>query len=138
MAPIPSRECEPKGTDFNRGEIFRVLKAGGFSGVLNQKVQLTKIGAIEIKNTCLNLYVYTFTSESKGGPKGARHMATRLLILSNTEYLGMYPIDELPTGLVGNTLEFPGSTEEGNSIVFSNEVPPEKIYLGGEVRRLFK
>lgn len=138
MTPISARDCEPKSTDFNRGEVFRVLSAGGFSGVLNQKVQIIKIGAIKIEDTCLNLYVYTLTSESKGGSEGARHMAKRLLILSNTEYLGMYAIDELPKGLIGNTLEFSGSTEAGNRIVFSNELPPEKIYLDGEVRRLFK
>jgi hypothetical protein len=126
------------GLEFDRGDVFRLLRAGGFSGVLNQKVEIKKIGVVAIKDSCLNLFSYVLTSESKGGTMGARHMTKRLLVLSNTEYLGMYAIDDLPIRLDGNTLLFPGEKDEGNSITFTEEVPPKTIYLGGEVRHLFR
>jgi hypothetical protein len=65
-------------------------------------------------------------------------MSKRLLVLSNSKYLGMYAIDEFPRRIKGNTVEFPGPEKWGNKIVFDKETPPSKIYLDGEVRELFK
>jgi hypothetical protein len=130
-------ECDVKSTDFDRNNVFKILRDGGFSGVLNQSLKLRKVGAIKIKNTCMKLFVCTQTWKPEGST-GSIHMVKALLILSNTKYLGFYAIDELPIRLVGNVLEFPGPKEYGNSIVFSKETPPAKIYLDGEVRRLFK
>ena len=57
---------------------------------------------------------------------------------SPAHYLGSYPLDQLPTGIKGNRLEFPGSEAEGNSFVFDSDLPPKKIYLGGKERFLNK
>ena len=122
--------------DFDRYEVFQILKADGFSGVLNQKVILNKIGDVKNGETCFNLFSYRYNFTPKGG--SAEHMANRLLILSNSHYLGMYSIDELPVNISGNILEFPGNKNEGNTIVFNGGTPPNKIYLDGEVRELFK
>jgi hypothetical protein len=131
-------DCNTLNSEFNRGEVFKLLRSGGFSGVLNQKIELNKVGEVKIGNTCLNLFVYVHTSKTKRGSTGAQHMAKRLFILSKSHYLGMYTLDEIPTRLTGKTLEFPGEKDEGNTIVFDSETPPEKIYLNGEVRKLFK
>ncbi len=130
--------CDAGTRVYDRREVMAILRSGGFSGVLDNDVELRRIGAIKAGNSCLTLFVYLRVTKSRGGPMGARHMAKRLLVLSKSKYLGMYVIDELPTNVTGNVVEFPGEKAEGNSIVFDTDIPPEKIFLDGEVRRLFK
>ncbi len=122
----------------DRETIMARLRSGGFSGALDDQVELRQFGVVNADGRCLTLVIYVHTSQVKGEPIGAQHMAIRLLIFSDSTYLGMYPIDELPTRIDGNVVEFPGEKAEGNSIVFRGGKPPEKAYLGGEVRPLFK
>jgi hypothetical protein len=126
--------CDANHPALGRWELVNILKRNGFSNVIDEYTELKRVGNIRVADSCLTLFVYS--REFQAGSN--LHEVKRLLVFRNHEYIGMYAIDDVPKGLNGNILEFPGSTEEGNSIVFSSEVPPEKIYLDGEIRRLFK
>ena len=115
--------------------MFSILRSEGFSHMLDIYVDFKPIGEIEVGATRLKLFIYVDNPEYPGY-RGRQWK--RLLIFSPAHYLGSYPLDQLPTGIKGNRLEFPGSEAEGNSIVFDAELPPKKIYLGGKVRFLSK
>jgi hypothetical protein len=118
-----------------RREMFSLLRSEGFYGSLDIFTDFWPIGEIEVGAARLKLVVYV-DNDTHPGWEGRQFK--ELLIFSQSHYLGSYPIDQFPTGIRGNTLEFPGGSEEGNSIVFDSELPPKKIYLGGKVRNLDK
>lgn len=138
VRPTVANDCDTNTRQFNREEVFQILRSDGFSGVLDENVELSKIGAIEAEAVCLRLFVYVYTTETYGGPMGARRMTKRLLILTPYHYLGMYAIDELPIRIADNKVEFPGREAVGNVIVFESAIPPKTIFLDGEQKSLFK
>jgi hypothetical protein len=127
---------ENGGEHFNRKEIFPLLRSEGFSGWLDIYVDLRPVGEIEVGAARLKLFIYArdyydFTTRDTKQRK-------LLLIFSPAHYLGKYILDQFPTEIRGNMLEFPEGEKEGNSIVFDSELPPKKIHLGGKVRELSK
>jgi hypothetical protein len=128
-----ANDCMHYKTGNDVSEISSILHSGGFLGLLDSNAELKPIGSIKKSNKCFDLFLYTYTSKI-----GAQHMTKRLIILSQFVYLGSYAIDEVPINIVENVVNFPGNETEGNSITFTDEAPPQKIYLDGEVRCLFK
>jgi len=127
---------ENGGEHVNRREVFSLLRSEGFSELLDIRVDLWPAGEIEAGAARLKLFIYARNYLEYPDPK--EKQLKLLLIFSPARYLGMYKLDQFPTGIKGNTLEFPGGAEEGNSIVFDSALPPKKIYLGGKVRELSK
>jgi hypothetical protein len=132
------RAIEEGGEGFNRIEVISALRSGGFSYTLDIEVVLRPIGEIKVGVDGLRLFLYQRNYvESLPRPIDNRERKL-LLIFSPSHYLGAYEIDQFPTGIRGNTLQFPGSAEEGNSIVFDDLLPPAKIFLGGKARELVR
>jgi hypothetical protein len=119
----------------SRRELFSLLGSEGFSGALDIYVDLRPAGEIEVGAARLKLFIYVHNPNYPGCKD---KQTKRLFIFSPAHYLGNYALNQFPTGIRGNRLEFPGGEEEGNSIVFDSELPPKKIHLGGKVLELSK
>ena len=126
---------EDAGEHINRREMFSLLRSEGFTNALDTCVDFRPFGEIEVGNTRLKLFIYMHNPEHPGW-KGTHFK--ELLIFSPAHFLGGYHLDQLPTGIKGNRVVFPGSEAEGNAIVFDSEALPKKIYLGGKVQFLSK
>lgn len=135
-AEAAQRSIDNGGEHVDRRELFALLRSEGFPHSLDILVDLRPAGEIEVGAARLKLFTYARSYREYPDPQ--EKLLKRLLIFSPAHYLGTYKLDQFPTGIKGNTMEFPGSAEEGNSIVFDSELPPEKIYLGGKVRELSK
>jgi len=106
---------------------------------------LDKVGHFDLKwlgniraseASCLSVIVYS--AEFDNGPGTQTHAVARLLVIKNMHYIGMYPIDTLPLGISGNTVNFRGEEKWGNKIIFDGNDPPKQIHLEGEFRMFFK
>jgi len=140
-------EC---GRDFTRNQVVSLLRAGGFTGWLRgdpwepghmlDELTIDKIGDVKAGKRCLHLYMYIIRHHLRGC---AHHETDRLLVLTDTQYLGSYIITEFPLRLRGNVLEFPRDKRFPNEnlgyrIVFGPDGPPGEIYLLGETHSFFK
>lgn len=128
--------CDFASTDFDRKDIIKILKSGDFGSVINQKVKFDKIGEIAILDKCYEIFTYEYSFKPTGGT--AIHSVQRLFVISNNQYVGTYDIDDIPLKINGNVVEFSGTEDVGNKIVFDNDGPPKKVYLNGEVKYLYK
>jgi hypothetical protein len=127
-----------------RKRVFALLRKSGINAGLNgqAEIELRKMGVVKTRKAPLTLYVYVATFPPVY-PGGAMHQESRLLVLTDTEYLGSYTITEFPLRLKGNVLEFPRdkrflNEDLGYKIVFGPEGPPKEIYLLGETHRFSK
>ena len=129
--------CEANYPALGRWELIHILRDGSFSGVLDEYVDLRRIGNIRFKDdTCFTLFLYSRSAASSPGTNVQGAM--RLLVIRNYEYIGMYALDDPPVRIRENKLEFKAPKDWGNVIEFTKNGPPEKIHLQGEFRTLFK
>ncbi len=137
--PIWALSCDEHEPAFTHQSLLTTLRRDGFPDVMLdnvRKLRLKRMGSIKVSGaTCFTLFVYT--AEFDNGPGTDTHAVARLLVIKNMNYAGMYPIDTLPIGVSGNTVNFPGEEKWGNKIVFDKEQPPQQIHLNGEFRALF-
>jgi hypothetical protein len=134
--PVHAITCDATHTAIGRWEIINILRRDGFSGIIDEYMELKRFGHIQVREACFIIVVYQ--REFQSAPETNPHYAARLILIKNYEYVGMYAIDESPTRIRGNTIEFPGNKELGNSIVLNRNDVPQKIRLNGEFRELFK
>jgi hypothetical protein len=108
-----------------------ILSKQGFTGQLygNVKVTLTRLGAMKCNAETLQVYYYT--GEETNPPGRAIHFSQRLIFIDNREYLGQYVIADRPTLLRLQTLRFPYSRDDGNTIQCGQEGLPELVHLDG-------
>jgi hypothetical protein len=134
--PAFALRCDANEPALGRWELIQILRQGGFSNGIDEYMELKRLGNIKTGEKCFTLFVYT--RESQSAPATNLHYTARLLVIREYEYLGMYSMDTLPTGIRQNTVEFPIPEKWGNRIVFDKNGPPQKIHLDGEFRELFK
>jgi hypothetical protein len=129
--------CDSHDVPVSRLELVEILRRDGFSGVLDEYADLKPFGWLKAGDACFVLVVYETAFRTPGGNV---HGAMRLLVIRDYSYLGMYDIYdyERPARIRGNTVEFPGPKFSGNSITFTKNGPPDKVFLHGRTRELFK
>jgi hypothetical protein len=141
-------ECGKGPTD---RKIISLLRAGGFTGWLKgdraesndvlDELKITSIGSVKSGDNCLYLFLYLIGHHLRGSL--VHHETKRILVLTDSKYLGSYTITEFPLHLKGNVLEFPRdkrfpNEDLGYTITFGPEGPPAEIYLWGETHRFGK
>ena len=136
----PAATCDKATPRFTRQQLISTLRRDGFPNIMLDKVghfDLKWLGNIRASEaSCLSVIVYS--AEFDNGPGTQTHAVARLLVIKNMHYIGMYPIDTLPLGISGNTVNFRGEEKWGNKIIFDGNDPPKQIHLEGEFRMFFK
>jgi hypothetical protein len=126
--------CDAKEPFFSRLDLIETLRQGRFSNALDVYTDFTRVGNVKVnEKTCFTFYYYAreFPAAS------SIHYSTRLLVLKNWDYVGMYDADASPTPEIqGNAVIFP--EEESWKTVFDKNDPPRKIYVNGAWHSLFK
>jgi hypothetical protein len=137
-------ECGKGPTD---RRVISLLRAGGFTGWLKgdsrealgvlDELRITKIGSVKSGHDCPYLYLYLIRHHAPHSL--AHHETDRLLVMTDSKYLGSYTITEFPTRLKGNVLEFPRdkdfpNEDLGYTITFGPDGPPAQVHLLGEVQ----
>ncbi|MBY6105504.1 hypothetical protein KUW19_03255 [Ferrimonas balearica] len=109
------------------------LSAGGFSGTLDEHVQIKSFGCLHselINSIC----VYYYTREF-----GNKRLTQRLIITSDQNgYEGMYNVPDEPITFEHGIIKFPYDADDGALIDLSTGEIPERIFLDGESFVLFK
>jgi hypothetical protein len=135
-SPAFGLKCDETEPAFTRWALVQTLRHDGFPDrMLNEYVELIRVGNIKVnESTCFTLYVYDVEFHH-----GTRQ-TTRLLVLKNSSYVGMYPIDDvdLPIGIFGNMLIFPDTGKNTNRIVFDRDEPPEEIDVDGTTKTIMR
>jgi len=82
---------------------------------------------------------FLYTKEYRAGPTSNPHFMARLLILRDYKYLGSYQLDSenLPTRIIGSTIEFPGMERGRNVIGFSESGPGKTPRTQNRSRLIF-
>jgi hypothetical protein len=111
-----------------------ILSKQGFTGTLQGKVTFALLGKMECGSAMLHVYYYTW--EETDLPGRAIHFSQRLIFLENRIYLGHYVISDRPVLVNPNTLRFPVSQEDGNSLKCDRDGLPKSLYLDGGDRVL--
>ena len=137
-AHAATRRCTTKDVPISRLELVDILRRDGFSLPLEVQDEFKRLGEISVGKSCFVIFLYT--SSYRSAPGNNVHFAARLLVLRDYKYLGRYTVDNenMPTGIKGNRVEFPGMTKDRNVVVFSEDGPPAEMWLNGEFSRFAK
>jgi hypothetical protein len=130
--------CNARNVPISRLELIEILRRDGVLVTFEVQDEFNRIGEIQTGKSCFVIFLYT--KEYKAGPTSNPHFMARLLILRDYKYLGSYQLDSenLPTRIIGSTIEFPGMERGRNVIVFSESGPPKEVWLHGEIRTFVK
>jgi hypothetical protein len=113
------------------GNIQKILKNGGFTGVLDGTEKIKEVG--EVKGNGVTMTFFYYEREF-----GNQRLTQRLIAIGDGKYIGMYPINDPPIKVSGDAICFPYEHAEGDCITVVNGRMPEKSYLDGESIELFK
>lgn len=111
-----------------------ILSKQGFTGLLQGKVAFTLLGDMKCNSAVLQVYYYTW--EETNPPGRAIHASYRLIFIENRNYLGQYVVSDRPALVKPDTVRFPVSQEDGNTLKCSQEGLPKSLYLDGGDRVL--
>lgn len=106
-----------------------ILSKQGFTGLLQGKITFKFLGNMQCGSAALGVYYYTW--EETNPPGRAIHFSQRLIFIEKSKYLGQYVIADRPTLVKRDSLRFPYSKEDGNTIQCDQEGSPESVHLGG-------
>jgi hypothetical protein len=138
LANAAAPRCNANDIRISRLELIEILRHDGFSLPLRVESDFKRVGEIQVGKSCFVIFLYTVEFRSVPGVEA--HLAARLLVLRDYRYLGMYQLDNenMPTGITGSRVEFPGMTKDRNFVPFSESGPPRKVWLNGEIREFTK
>jgi hypothetical protein len=112
--------------------IRKTLATQGFTGALDGKIAIKKLGVIAVGPTAYQIFSYIW--EESCPPGAAIHASQRIVVMAGTgRYIGSYSVEDPPTRLVRNAILFGYSESLGNRIRFDRNGPPTKIHLNGEL-----
>jgi hypothetical protein len=113
------------------------LAQQGFSGELDGKIGIHLIGALNCGTNRLQVYFYEW--EEANPPGKAVHSISRILLFSGKDqYLGSYVVSDRPTTLTSDALKFEYPEDAGNTIRCTQNKPPRKVLLNGELQEFAK
>lgn len=116
----------------SQSNIQNLLNRGGFSGAVGTNVSLALSGCFGCGESEIGVYFYQYFW-------GNHRVSMRLIFISNLEgYLGMYPVPDKPTNIIGHDIFFPFESSVGNVISIEGGVFPEEAYLDGELFLFFQ
>jgi hypothetical protein len=107
-----------------------ILSKQGFTGLLQGKVTFGLLGGMQCNSAMLQVYYYTW--EETNPPGRAIHFSQRLIFIKNREYMGQYVIADRPTLFKQQSLRFPYSRDDGNTLQCVQGGLPESVHLGGQ------
>jgi hypothetical protein len=109
-----------------------ILSKQGFTGQLrgNVKVTFTRLGVINCNAKMLHVYYYT--GEETNPPGRAIHFSQRLIFVKNRAYMGQYVIADRPTLFKQQSLRFPYSRDDGDTLQCDQGGLPESVHLDGQ------
>ena len=136
VRPALAARCDTVQPALGRWELVDILRRGGFSGIIDEYMEINRVGNIKIEEVCFTIFVYSRGAETPPGTDF--RTATRLVVIRDYTYVGMYDLFRLPLRIINYAVIFPGPKEAGNRIVFSRNGPPKEVYLHGTNRELFK
>ena len=113
------------------GGVKQTLKNGGFSGALDRKAKISKVGSLRSDKAVVTFFYY----EREFGNK---RLTQRLIAIKDGKYLGMYAVNDPPVRVTENAVCFSYPSADGNCIVLSHGDLPDDTYLDGESVVLFK
>jgi len=111
-----------------------ILSKQGFTGLLQGKVAFTLLGDMECNSAVLQVYYYSW--EETNPPGRAIHASYRLIFISKRHYLGQYLVSDRPVLVKPDTVRFPVSREDGNTLKCDRNGLPKSLYLDGGDRIL--
>jgi hypothetical protein len=119
------------------GQIRKYLSSQGFTGELNGKVEITKLGNIAVGSTRYKIFYYAWEESNPSG--AAVHASYRvILIRGSNRYIGSYSVEGRPKKLGLSSIQFDYPEAVGNKIIFDKNGPPAKVLLNGELQVLAK
>jgi len=115
----------------------RLLAQQGFSGALEGKVNLVRVGTLPCGAQRLRIFFYSW--EESDRPGEAIHANYRVVFLENeNKYVGSYVVADRPSKVTGNELRFDYPAKFGNAISCDHQALPSKVLLDGEIKELGK
>jgi hypothetical protein len=108
-----------------------ILAEQGFTGQLdgNIKVRFARLGVMKCNTAILQVYYYT--GEETHPPGRAIHFSQRLIFIEGRTYLGQYVVSDRPVLVKPDSLGFPYSKGDGNTIQCDQEGLPKLARLDG-------
>ncbi|HME57215.1 MAG TPA: hypothetical protein VKF63_02680 [Terracidiphilus sp.] len=106
-----------------------ILFKQGFTGSLQGKIAFHRLGTMKYNSSMLQVYYYTW--EETNPPGRAIHFSQRLIFIENSNYLGQYVIADRPVLIKPDSLRFPYTKEDGNTIQCDQEGLPESVHMDG-------
>jgi len=106
-----------------------ILSKQGFSGLLQGEIAFKFLGNMQCDSAALGVYYYTW--EETNPPGRAIHFSQRLIFIENRNYLGQYVIADRPALIKPDSLRFPYSKDDGNTIQCDQDGLPESVHLNG-------
>jgi hypothetical protein len=115
----------------NTKSLRDILSKQGFSGLLQgKKITYKYLGNMKCNSAMLQVYYYTWEETNPAGL--AIHASYRLIFIENSNYLGQYVIADHPVLIKPDSLRFPYSKEDGNTIQCDQEGLPKSLLLNGD------
>lgn len=110
------------------GKIRSILAKNAPVNYFPPNANLCKLGVISSQN---NTQFRLFLSTLEWGNK---RQTKRIVVISNDwRYLGNYRVSESPSIIKKNKLYFDFDEDDGNTITFVENEPPDEAYLDGEI-----
>ena len=109
----------------------RLLAQQGFSGVLEGRIAIKRLGILECGSRPVEVFYYSW--EESNPPGKAIHAAYRIIFLENGHrYLGQYKVQDPPTKITRTTIIFNYPAGDGNTIECEGDSLPQEATLNGE------
>jgi hypothetical protein len=113
-----------------------ILSKQGFTGLLQGKVTFALLGDMKCNSRMLHVYYYTW--EESEPHAAAIHFSQRLIFIDNQNYVGQYVVSDRPVLVKPDSLRFPVSEEDGDSLRCDQDGLPKTLVLDGESRIFFR
>ena len=119
------------------GSLKRLLAQQGFTGALEGKITIKRLGIFHCGSRQLEVFYHTW--EESNPPGRAIHAAYRVVLLENgSRYVGSYKVQDPPAKIARAAIFFDYPKDAGNVIACDDNSLPESVVLNGEGADLFK
>ena len=113
-----------------------ILLSQGFTGELQGKVGLVRLGQLNCARRKLDVIFYRW--EESSSPGLAIHAQQRILFIGQDQYIGSFTVDDRPKHLNGTSVHFGYPAGTGSEVRCGKQGLPKSVFLNGERRDLEK